>query len=152
MLEITTMPNPNDKMQYIIAERMVFHRLGEFLHVDFFRGLMHGHSPRRCKNCGRFFLLTEGYNAVYCNRIAPGDTVKTCQRVGAHRTAAKGENKTPERKLYDQVYNRLKTRHQRKKISTDEWNKAVALAWNYKEKADKGEIKFFELEEIYKKV
>jgi hypothetical protein len=153
MIEFTTMPHPERKKEYIIAERMVFHHLGEFLHVDFFRGLMHGHSPRRCRNCGQFFLLTEGYNSMYCNRIAPGETEKTCQKVGAHRTAAENQKyKSPERKLYDAVYNRLKTRHHRKKLSDDEWNKAVALAWEYKEKAEKGELQFHELEKIYMKM
>ena len=48
----------------MIAERMVFDSLGAFLHVDFFRGLMHGNAPRRCHNCGRFFLLTGGYDTL----------------------------------------------------------------------------------------
>lgn len=153
MIEFTTMPHPERKKEYIIAEQMVFHHLGEFLHVDFFRGLMHGHTPRRCRNCGQFFLLTEGYNSMYCNRTAPGETEKTCQKVGAHRTASeKQKYKSPERKLYDAVYNRLKTRHHRKKLSVDEWNKAVALAWEYKEKAERGELQFHELEEIYMKM
>jgi hypothetical protein len=153
MIEYTTMLHPERKTEYIIAERMVFHHLGESLHVDFFRGLMHGHTPRRCRNCGQFFLLTEGYNTLYCNRIAPGETEKTCQKVGAHRIAMENQKyKSPERKLYDAVYNRLKTRHHRKKLSDDEWNKAVALAWEYKEKAEKGELQFHELEEIYLKM
>ena len=152
MIEFTTMPNPDNIKDYIIAERTVFNRLGEFLHVDFFRGLMHGHTPRRCKNCGNFFLLSDGYSTIYCNQIAPGETTKTCQKVGAHRTAARGENKTPERKLYDLVYNRLKARHQRKTLSDDEWNKAVAQAWEYKEQAESGKLQYYELEELYKKM
>ena len=152
MIEFTTMPNPDNMQEYIIAERTVLDSLGAFLHMDFFRGLMHGHTPRRCKNCGHFFLLSDAYNTVYCNRIAPGETTKTCQKVGAHRTAAKGKNKTPERKLYDVVYNRLKARHQRKTMSDDEWNSAVALAWEYKGQAERGELQYYELEELYKKM
>jgi hypothetical protein len=82
----------------------------------------------------------------------PEKPLKTCQKVGAHRTAARGENKAPERKLYDLVYNRLKARHQRKTMSDDDWNKTVALAWEYKEQAESGELQYYELEELYKKM
>jgi hypothetical protein len=47
------------------------------------------------------------------------------------------------------VYNRLKTRRARGKLSTDEWNAAVALAIEYKDKAEAGEISGFVLKEIY---
>lgn len=38
--------------------------------------------PRRCHNCGKYFLLTNGYNTCYCNNIAPGETERTCRKVG----------------------------------------------------------------------
>jgi len=31
------MPDPADKMHYVIGERMVFHSIGNFLRTDFFR-------------------------------------------------------------------------------------------------------------------
>lgn len=55
----------------------------------------------------------------------------------------------PERKLYDKVYNRLKTRYQRKKISTYEWNKVVALALEDKGKTERGEMEYYMLQVIY---
>jgi hypothetical protein len=48
---------------------------------------MAGNAPRRCHNCGRYFLLTDGYNTCYCNNIAPGEAERTCRKVGAHRKA-----------------------------------------------------------------
>ena len=88
------MPDPTDKRRYILAERMAFIRLGDFLQTDFFRALQHGNAPRRCHNCGRFFLLTAGYNTCYCNNIAPGETERTCRKVGAHKKEASKE-RTP---------------------------------------------------------
>lgn len=85
MIEYATMPNPDDEKKYIIAERMLFHSIASFLHTDFFRGLMNGNAPRRCYNCKRFFLLSNGYDTCYCNNIAPGETEKTCRKVGAHK-------------------------------------------------------------------
>ena len=62
------------------------------------------------------------------------------------------EGKTPARQDYNKVYNRLKTRHARGKISDAEWNAAVARALEYKDKAEAGEITDLELKEIYDKM
>lgn len=152
MIEYTTMPHPEEPKKYIVAERMVFGSLSSFLHIDFFRGLIAGNVPRRCHNCGRYFLLLNGYDICYCLNIAPGETKRTCRDVGAHKKEARKEGKTPARLEYDKVYNRLKTRRARGKLSTDEWNAAVALANEYKDRAENGEISDFELKEIYEKM
>ena len=149
MVEYTTMPNPANPKEYMIAERMVFNSLGTFLHVDFFRGLMHGNAPRRCHNCGHFFLLSSGYDARYCNNIAPGETERTCRKIGAHRKETQKAGSSMIQAEYKKVYSRLKTRKFRKKIEDDEWNRQVALAQDYKEQAERGEISEFELKRIY---
>lgn len=148
-IEYTPMPNPENKMEYTLTERMMFQTIGAFLHIDFFRGLMSGNAPRRCHNCGTYFLLTEGYNTRYCNNIAPGETERTCRKVGAHRKASRNEGKTPVQVEYDKVYNRLKTRKRRGKISVDEWNAAVAKAQDLKDQAGRGEISEFELKRLF---
>ena len=152
MIEYNTMPSPDDEKKYIIAERLVFTSIASFLHTDFFRGLMNGNALRRCHNCQRFFLLSSGYDTCYCNNIAPGETEKTCRKVGAHKKEARKEGKTPSRLEYDRVYNKLKTRRARGKISIDEWNAAVALALEYKDKAEAGKITELELKAIYDKM
>ena len=137
--EYVPMPDPSDKMRYLIGECMVFHSIGDFLRMDFFRALQHGNAPRRCHNCKKFFLLTAGYNTCYCNNIAPGETERTCRKVGAHKKEASKE-RTPAQKEYRRVYNRLKTQKSRGKISVDEWNSAVAEALEVKERAERGEL------------
>lgn len=104
MIEYATMPNPDNEKKYIITERMVFDSIASFLHADFFRGLMNGNTPRRCHNCGKFFLLRSGYNICYCLNTAPGETKRTCRDVGAHKKEARKEGKTPARFEYDKVY------------------------------------------------
>lgn len=64
----------------------------------------------------------------------------------------RGEEKTPARLEYDKVYNRLKTRRARGKISVDKWNADVTLALEYKGKAEAGEISDFALKEIYEEI
>lgn len=144
--------HPTDKEKIMLAEEAEFSYLSHFLYTDFYRGLIEGNMPRRCHNCGRFFLLNKGYDTCYCNNVAPGETEKTCRKVGAHKKEARKEGKTPARLEYDKIYNRLKTRRARGKLSADEWNAAVALALEYKDKAEAGEISDFELKEIYDKM
>ena len=117
------------------------HSLTDFLRTEFYRGLAVGNAPRRCHNCGKYFLLTAGYNTCYCNNIAPSETERTCRKVGAHRKEAQGKaNRTPAQVEYDRAYNRLKQRKNRKKISVEEWNASVAEAMKVLEQSEQGKI------------
>ena len=140
------MVSPSDEEKIILAERTEFSNLLSFLEVEFYRGMAIGNVPRRCPNCGKYFLLTAGYNTCYCNNIAPGETERTCRKVGAHRKESKGKaNRTPAQREYDRAYNRLKQRKNRGKISMDEWNTAVARAQEWLEKSGRGELSDEEL-------
>ncbi len=85
--------------------------------------------------------MDSGYNAIYCNNIAPGETDQTCRKVGAHRKEAQGkENRSPAHVEYDRAYNRLKQKKLRKKISVNEWNAAVAEAVRILELSESGQL------------
>lgn len=142
-VEVSFVPmmHPTEEGGVFIAEKATFNSLMGFLQTEFYRGLAAGNAPRRYHNCGRYFLLTAGYNTCYCNNIAPGETVRTCRKVGAHRKEAQGkENRTPAQKEYDRTYNRLKVRKQRKKISKDKWNAAVSKAQELVAQSERGEL------------
>ena len=142
-VEVSFVPmmHPTEEGKIFIAEKATFNSLIDFLQTEFYRGLATGNAPRRCHNCGRYFLLTSGYNICYCNNIAPGETARTCRKVGAHRKEAQGKtNHTPAQREYDKVYNRLKARKQRGKISEDEWNDAVAKAQELVAQSERGEL------------
>ena len=107
-MEVNFVPmmHPTEEGKIFIAEKATFSSLTDFLRTEYYRGLAIGNAPRRCHNCGRYFLLTAGYNTCYCNGIAPGETERTCRKVGAHRKEAQGkENRTPAQKEYDRAYN-----------------------------------------------
>ncbi len=145
---------PDDSRKIMIAEKTQFDSMHAFLFTDFYRAMMRGHIPRRCQNCGRFFLLLNGYNAMYCNNIAPGETTRTCRKVGAHRKE-QGKSELPEhpeRGEYDTVYGRLKMQKRRKKISTDEWNTLVAQALEIKAMSERGEIDDATMREMFDRI
>lgn len=139
------MLSPSGEGKAILAEEATFSELVYFLEVEFYRALAMGNAPRRCHNCGRYFLLTNGYDIRYCNSIAPGETEKTCRVVGAHRKEARknqerNASRTPAEKGYDRTYNRLKQRKNRKKMSVDDWNMAVARAGDLLDQSRRGEL------------
>ena len=142
-VEVSFVPmlDPSGSGKIILAEEALFSELLDFLEVEFYRGLALGNAPRQCHNCGRYFLLTAGYNTCYCNNIAPGETERTCRKVGAHRKEAQGRaNRTPAKVEYDRAYIRLKQRKLRGKISVDEWNNAVAKAQELLEQSEQGKL------------
>ncbi len=148
-VKFTPMSHPKKSGESILAEETEFSSLSHFLYTDFYRGLISGNVPRRCHNCGRYFLLNSGYDTCYCNNIAPGETDRTCRKVGAHKKAQDLSSATPAQIEYRKVYNRLKTRRNRGKISIDEWNTAVARALKLKDRAECGEIDDADLKRLY---
>ncbi len=144
--------NP-DADGYILAECIVVNNMKSLLHIDFFKGLVQGNCPRKCYNCGTYFLLLSGHNTCYCSNPISEQKHKnkifTCRGVGAHnKEREQKENRTPARQEYDKVYNRLKTRKNRKKISSDEFNDLVSKALSYKDQNESGELSDVKYREI----
>lgn len=124
----------------VLAERMLFEDLASFLYVDLYKGMTAGNIPRRCRNCGRYFLAVGGYDTIYCSNVAPGEKKKTCRQVGAHRTEKIKNDSSPIQKEYKRAYNRLKARKQRGTLSVDEWNRKVAEAQRLRDEALEGKM------------
>ena len=72
-----------EKEKAEIVEKMYFDRLLDFVYVEFMKGLQKGFVPKRCANCGRWFLQTPGTTYAYCTDPAPGQDGKTCREIGA---------------------------------------------------------------------
>ena len=66
-----------------IVEKMYFDRLLDFVYVELMKGLQKGFVPKRCANCGRWFLQMPGMTYAYCGEPAPGQDGKTCREIGA---------------------------------------------------------------------
>ena len=55
-----------------LAKRLNFDSYYSFILTDFFEGLHHGHYPRRCEICGKYFLMQSARRQRYCSYgIAP---------------------------------------------------------------------------------
>ena len=82
-----------EKEKAEIVERMYFDRLLDFVYAEFMKGLQKGFVPKRCANCGRWFLQAPGATFAYCAGPAPEDPGKTCREIGASSSfRSKAEN------------------------------------------------------------
>ena len=76
-----------------VVEKMYFDRLLDFVYAEFMKGLQKGFVPKRCANCGRWFLQAPGATFAYCAGPAPEDPGKTCREIGASSSfRSKAEN------------------------------------------------------------
>lgn len=66
-----------------LVEKMYFDHLADFIYVEFMKGLQKGFVPKRCANCGRWFLQEPGLTYSYCAQVAPGETELTCRDIGS---------------------------------------------------------------------
>lgn len=69
-----------------LARRLYFDSYYSFVVTDFFEGLHHGHYPRQCGICNKYFLMTSARRQQYCNGIAPHEVrgrKTTCRKYAA---------------------------------------------------------------------
>ena len=67
----------------VLVEKISFSRLRDFVYVECMRGMQKGFVPKRCANCGRWFLQRPGATFAYCDGVAPGETERSCREIGA---------------------------------------------------------------------
>ena len=145
-------PHPKRKGEYLLAEEVFFEDMETFLSLDLLRGLAAGHLPRRCEHCGRWFLLTSGYDTRYCENPAPEEPDKTCRQVGAHRKEKLLNGTVEIRKQYQRVSNRLKGQKYRGTLSQDEWNRLMKRVQDLRDDALDGRITIAELISQYDQI
>ena len=76
-----------DKEHHELVEKLYFDRLADFAYVELMRGLQRGFVPKRCANCGRWFLQIPGPSYNYCSNPAPNsEEGKTCREVGSTKS------------------------------------------------------------------
>lgn len=114
----------------VMVERYTFSCLRDFLYIELAKAISKGNAPRQCRLCGRWFLHVQGEKTVYCNRIAPGETDKTCRDAGAR---AVFENKIQSEetwKIYKRAYKKYYARYMKGRMSEAEfkaWGEQAAI-------------------------
>lgn len=121
-----------------VARHLTFDRYIAFVLTDFFEGLHHGHYPRRCGICKKYFLMQSARRQQYCMGIAPeqirGHNV-TCRRYAVSiKRKEKAEN-DPISAIYTNRCSAIRTEVKRGTIPAEIGEAAKALALEHKKTA-----------------
>lgn len=124
------------------SERYLFQDAISFFYVDFLRGLQSNFIPKRCSNCGRWFLQTGGKYFEYCARPLEDDASKTCRDVGAQESYAQKCRNDPVWKTYLRAYKTHFARRKKGKMTPDEFRIWADNAILWRGQAERGELDF----------
>lgn len=121
-----------------LARRLYFDSYYSFVITDFFEGLHHGHYPRQCGICNKYFLMTSARRQQYCNGIAPyavrGKKV-TCRKYAASINRKELAAADPVVDIYNRRCSAIRTEKGRGTITETFAATATELAKEYKFKA-----------------
>lgn len=104
-----------------LVERYTFSSLRDFLYVELGKAILKGNAPRQCQLCGRWFLHEHGSKTRYCERIAPGETERTCREAGARAVFEKKIQDEEAWKLYKRAYKKYYARYMKGNMTEDEF-------------------------------
>lgn len=112
----------------ITVERCTFTCLRDFLYVELWKAIQKGNAPRQCRLCGNWFLHTQSEKTMYCERIAPGESEKTCQEVGARAVFEKKIQSEDTWKIYKRAYKKYYARYMKGNMSKSAFKDWVTQA------------------------
>ena len=121
-----------------------FDRLGAFLYEDFFRGLTEHYIPKRCSNCGKWFLIDAGIYSDYCENPLAEDETKTCRMISARKKYDTKCKEDPIWLIYNRAYKAHYARYLKKKMTTAQFEQWSRYAVELREQAVRKEISFEE--------
>ena len=122
----------------VTARRMFFDNYYSFVLTDFFEGLHHGHYPRKCPICKRYFLMTSARRQMYCNGTAPY-TLKgkpiTCRKYAASIKEKERSEGNPINPIYKSRCSAIRVEQKRSTITAEFAAMALKIAKEYWQKA-----------------
>ena len=117
----------------------------EMLELEFTKMLEENIRFRKCKRCGKYFIMKGNYDTNYCDRIAEGST-RTCQELAAidnYKAKAAGDPALP---LYSKYYKRYAARVKTKQIKEEAFKKWKYQALTKRDECSDGKISMTEYE------
>ena len=119
---------PNVQMQYEvlyknekaeIVEKIYFDRLLDFVYVELMKGLQKGFIPKRCPNCGKWFVQEPEMDFNYCANPAPQDPAKMCRDIGATNSFLDKKKNHEIWNVHQKAYRKYYARMLKKKMTKD---------------------------------
>ncbi len=103
-----------------------FSTISEILELEFTKMLEMDIRFRKCKRCGKYFIVKGNYGTQYCDRVEEGKT-QSCQKLAALEEYKKKNADNEAKKIYDKYYKRYSARLKVNQIKEPQFNQ-----WRYK--------------------
>lgn len=128
----------------VLCEAYRVETLVAFLYHDLFRGIAQRYIPKKCQNCGRYFLIQAGKYSDYCERPVEGADNKICREVGSRKRYDSKCKNDPIWQAYNRAYKAHYARYMKKKVTVAEFERWSARAVEIRAQAENGQIAFEE--------
>lgn len=96
------------------------YHLANIVGIEFQKMVEHNIKIKKCRNCGKYFVLKGDYATDYCDRI-PEDETSTCKKIAAIKARKNKVKENPILKEYEKAYKRMYARASNKKIAHDDF-------------------------------
>lgn len=100
---------------------------------------------RKCKRCGRYFIMKGNYDTNYCDRVAEGET-RNCQELAAQENYKKKMADNAAIPLYQKYYKRYAARVRVRQIKEPDFKKWKYQAMTKRDECTDGKITLSEFE------
>ena len=101
---------------------------------------------RKCKRCGKYFIMKGNYDTNYCDRIAEGET-RNCQDLAAQENYKKKMADNAAIPLYQKYYKRYAARVRVRQIKETDFKKWKYQAMTKRDECSDGKITLADFEE-----
>lgn len=126
------------RSEQMVARKLIFGSYASFVLTDFFEGLHHGHYPKRCEICGKYFLMQSARHQRYCGGWS--GVVEEGRRLSCRQYAVRISKKElaeadPRKVLYNRRCSCIRSEQSRGTITPEFAAAAKALAKRYLNRA-----------------
>ncbi len=111
----------------------------DMLNLEFTKMLEADIRIRKCKRCGRYFIMKGNYDTNYCNRVAEGQT-RSCQDLAAQENYKAKAAENPALPIYSKYYKRYAARVRSRQIKEADFKKWKFQALTKRDECTDGKI------------
>jgi len=118
--ELFVLPDGSVKMTQVVS----INNIAQLMYHELMNMIIQGHSIRKCKNCGKYFVQYGDRVVDYCEEIPEGET-KPCNVIGSSRQFTASLKDDPIKQTYTRVYKKYVARRRLKTVTEGQF-----VAWS----------------------
>ena len=127
------------KIPHCIKIRYKCNSIYDMLSLEFTKMLESNIRLRKCKRCGKFFIMKGNYDTNYCDRVAEGQT-RSCQELAAQENYKAKASENPALAIYSKYYKRYAARVRVRQIKEADFKKWKFQALSKRDACTDGKI------------